>query len=166
MRIPTSTFERLQALAVPLVDTLGSVVEKLLDFYDNHQGEAELKEVVRSSKISKNSHIHERGPRQRGGKIIIDRQTYEGSVSEVYEKVLKHMFDHGYLTKLKSYLPLKTSSKRYLISNSPVHPNGNEFVVPVSYRGYYLEAHKSWENAVNCLQKLSDLSGFSFSYIE
>ena len=34
IRIPDPIFERLQAIATPLVDTPASVIEKLLDFYD------------------------------------------------------------------------------------------------------------------------------------
>ncbi len=37
VRISDEVFERLQVVAIPLVDTPGSVIEKLLDFYESHQ---------------------------------------------------------------------------------------------------------------------------------
>ena len=37
IRISESIFRRLQQLAVSLVDTPGSVIERLLDFYDSQQ---------------------------------------------------------------------------------------------------------------------------------
>ena len=37
IRIPDPVFERLQAIATPLVDSPASVIEKLLDFYESHE---------------------------------------------------------------------------------------------------------------------------------
>ena len=48
VRIPDPVFERLKAVAEPLVDTPASVIQKLLVFYEDHRGDQEKANVHRA----------------------------------------------------------------------------------------------------------------------
>lgn len=100
----------------------------------------------------------EREPRKRGIQIKINNNIFKGSsVSDLYEQVLKYLYDNNYIESLKAYIPFATSGKRFLISREPYHPNGNKFWIPVEYKGYYMEAHKSYHNAIKSLEDLLKL---------
>jgi hypothetical protein len=104
-------------------------------------------------------------PRERGIDIRINNNVFHGSsVSDLYEKVLRYLHENNYIDKLKPSIPFATSGKRYLISHEPYHPNGNRFVVPVEYKGYFMEAHKSYQNAVKALSDLLRLCGIEIGH--
>ncbi len=89
------------------------------------------------------------GFKQQGTRVRVGDQTFvANSVPDLYHQVLKHLVDSGKISVLQQHLPYATSGKRYLLAKTPVHPQGNPFRVPVEYRGYYLEAHKSYATAV------------------
>ena len=101
-------------------------------------------------------------PRQRGITVIIDGREFRcKSVGDLYGKVLKFLYEGKHLDKLKPYLPYATSRKRFLISTTPLHPQGNRFMAPVEYKGYYMESHKSYQNAVKSLTDLLHLVDLS-----
>ena len=177
IRIPESIFQKLQQLAMPLVDTPANVIARLLDFYEKKTNLS----IPEPKGVSKESHIMQetsysstslnklmyREPRQRGVVVKINGHLFKAvSVSDLYGQVLRFLHENGYLEKIKKHLPLFTSKARYLISTKPVHPKGNEFWEPVEYKGYYMEAHKDYKNGINHLQKLLDLCGLSLTYIE
>ena len=87
------------------------------------------------------------------------------SVRDLYNQVLGWLVDEKMIAKVESSLPHRTSKQRYLISKKPIHPNGNPFVVPVEYKGYFMEAHKNYENAMAGLKQLGKLGGFKVEYI-
>jgi len=94
-------------------------------------------------------------------KVEIGGVGYDGrSMTQLYESVLRALVDQGHLAGVE--LPLRTSASRYLLANQPTHPNGNPFVRPVSYGGYYLEANKSRESGVAHLKRLVKMCGLSF----
>ncbi|MDL1969821.1 MAG: hypothetical protein LWW94_02390 [Candidatus Desulfofervidaceae bacterium] len=177
IRISESIFQRLQKLAVPLVDTPASVIEKLLDYYDSHQNDAGVLPIKSDSNLDSKSpnllinsgfanDLSSRLPRQRGVVVEVEGRTFKAeSVADLYSQILKFICDNGYIEKLKSHLPLRTSSKRYLISTKPIHPSGREFWVPVEYKGYYMEAHKDYKNGVNHLREMLERCGLSLKYI-
>lgn len=181
VRISETIFQRLQKLAIPLEDTLSSVIERLLDFYDSKNPEKTYKKEPLPSHTqipkmyeakSKDNHallnvLLNRRPRQRGIIVEIGGNRFDAdSLHDLYGKILKFLDDRNQLEKLKPYLPFSTSKKRYLIAYQPVHPNGNEFVRPVEYKGYFMEAHKDYKNGIISLQRMLDRLGLSLSYIE
>lgn len=102
----------------------------------------------------------EGGRRQEGITVTIDgRRFVAETVGDLYDQVLRFLCEQGYIQKLKSYLPFKTSNKRYLIALEPMHPRGNKFMVPIEYGGYFMEAHKDYKNALSHLTKLLALCG-------
>jgi hypothetical protein len=51
-------------------------------------------------------------------------------------------------------LPVESGTKRYLIAREPNHQRGNEFIKPVEYKGYFMEANKSRDQGLHDLEKL------------
>lgn len=149
IRVPTSVYNRLQALAEPFVDTPGTVISRLLD---DHDGRGASSPSSPPSPLV--ADLDEREPRSRGVTVELDGQPIEAaSVPDLYEQVLRFLVDEGVVGGLEGDLPIATSRKRYLLARSPVHPNGNDFVNPVAYQGYYMEAHKDYKNALRHLNK-------------
>ena len=177
IRISESIFQRLQKLAVPLVDNPASVIDRLLDYHDSHEdgGIATIKQSDRQVESRSLDGVRRplfakdpsnRASRQRGVAVEIEGRTFRAdSLADLYSQVLKFLFDNGHIEKLKGHLPVATSTQRYLIATDPVHPNGKKFVVPVEYKCHYMEAHKDYKNGMNHLRKMLALGGLSLDYL-
>ncbi len=178
IRIHEATFNRLQKLATPLVDTPATVIDTLLDFYDSQPSEISVLEPSSNQTIigipenkifagGPTSGLAYREPRQKGVVVKIDGKTFKAySLADLYRQVLKHLCSSGNIDKVKPYLPLATSGKRYLIATKPIHPRGNNFFCSIEYGGFYMETHKSYSCGILHLQKLLDLCNLSLTYIE
>jgi hypothetical protein len=178
VRISETSFQRLQKLAVPLEDTPSSVIERLLDFYDSqnnpaaHQKEppSANTQVLRTDKVKQKEDqaLLNRPPRQRGAIVEIEGKRFKvDSVKELYSQVLMFLDANGQLDKLKPFLPIATRKDRYLIADQPLHPNGESFIKPVKYLGYFMESHKDWKNGISHLRsRILDRFGLSISYKE
>ncbi|MCH8910945.1 MAG: hypothetical protein IH867_09415 [Chloroflexi bacterium] len=106
-----------------------------------------------------------RFPRQRGIEIAIGtHRIFGGSVSDLFEQVLRHLVDSGLMSEILPHIPFGISSKRFLISRTPTHPAGHDFFVPVNYGGYYMEAHRSYKNAISGLNKLLTRANIELVY--
>ncbi|WNS42374.1 PD-(D/E)XK nuclease family protein [Paenibacillus sp. MMS20-IR301] len=125
--------------------------ELALELYSKHREafeaiQAALSDSVDISLIPTTSEISKLMLYANGKKIDGSR------VPEFYLKGLQFIINNSF--DLEKITPFETSSKRYLVNTEPKHPNGNPFTVPVSYNGYYIEAHKSREQAIKDLAKL------------
>lgn len=106
-----------------------------------------------------------RAPRERGTHIRINGCEIRAvSVRDLYEQSLKLLVDN-YKKVLDQLIPYKTSSQRYLVANKQAHPSGNRFVVPVEYRGYYMEAHKDYKNGLAHLRSLAERLSLNFEQL-
>jgi len=182
IRVTDPVFQRLQALAEPLVDTPSDVIERLLSFYDQLNttdrapptADRPARQALNAAETSisrgvtdMNIDVSQRVPRQRGVTIELNGRRFEAeSLTDLYGQVLKYVYDQGYIDQIKHRLPITTSSKRYIIARSPVHPNGKKFVIPIGYNGYFMEAHKDYKNGLNHLSTVLKLCGLSLKYIE
>jgi hypothetical protein len=175
VRISETSFQRLQKLAVPLEDTPSSVIERLLDFYDSESNRDTHKKepppaytrVPRMDGVKQKEDyaLLNRTPRQRGVIVEIGGKRFNAdSLADLYSQVLRFLDANGQLDKLKPYLPIVTSKKRYLIAAQPLHPNGKGFVRPVEYQGYFMESHKDYKNGIPILRRILDRFGLSLSY--
>lgn len=168
IRLQDDVFQRLQALAVPLIDTTEDVVLRLLDFHDQYQGKKSSAPHSRHAATSmfKNTPTT-RYPRQRGALVKLDGSEIRAeSVSDLYEQALRYLVANGHESTLLSLLPVSTSKKRYLLSDSPKHPTGKHFVSPVKYRRFYMEAHKDYKNALRHLEsRILDPCGVTLEYL-
>lgn len=94
--------------------------------------------------------------------IKINGNVIQGnSVSGLYEAALRHIVKND--IAFESELPYETSNKRYLISKTPQHQGGNPFRVPVEYKGFFMEAHKSRNQAMKDLIRFLKRLGCSVS---
>jgi hypothetical protein len=94
--------------------------------------------------------------------LEIDNKEFTAkSVIDLYSKILRFLFESNHIQKLKPYIPYATSRQRYLISNKPIHPQGNEFRIPTEYKGYYMETNKGYDNAIKGLSDFLGLIGLS-----
>jgi hypothetical protein len=168
--ISDDTLRRLKALAEPFVDhEPEDVIRRLLD--QSEQAARTVKSPLHSDGANQNfaatgtEHTPSvRAPRERGVVVQIGDRRFEAvSVRDLYTQALKFLVEH-HRPKLQQLLPLKTSRQRYLIALKPIHPSGNPFVVPVEYRGVYMEAHKDYNNALGHLGLLSSRLGLTLAY--
>ena len=163
IRIPDTIFKRLQKFAVPLEDTPADVIQKLLDFCESNPSFSKLP-TAKNVQLNENVLIggNIRQPRQRGVVVRICweddnlKEIRATSVSDLYLQVMKYLCDSQkkFMEELDSDIPYSTSSVRYLVAREPTHPTGKPFRQKVEYRGYFMEAHKDYKNA------LSHLRGF------
>jgi hypothetical protein len=167
--VSDEVFDWLKNLAEPFVDREpDDVLRRLLDRNNPALGgdsahrkfDAEMT-VSHREGLSPISRV----PRERGTTVQIgDNRIDAVSVRALYEEALK-LFVEKHSSKLKSVLPFKTSGQRYLIAVKPVHPSGKHFVVPVEYRGFHMEAHKDYKNAIAHLRMLCNRLGLVLSYL-
>jgi hypothetical protein len=171
--IPDDLFARLQSLAVPLVDTVPDVVRRLLDHYERTRPESNSPgpgtSVLPPSHMPtlfREPSLRGRARRERGATIEIDdHQIQAVSVRDMYEQAMRFMIDNGHSKPLKALVPFRTSGRRYLIADRPIHPNGNDFVVPARYGGFFMESHKDYRNAVEHLRQLTSKLGLKLRYL-
>ena len=98
-------------------------------------------------------------------KLLVNDSLIQGNtVPAFYKAALKFMVEN--IKNVDQHLPYATSNKRYLIAKNKKHPNGTEFRVPVQYKGYYMEAHKSYEQAIKALAKFFKLFNFNIRLAE
>lgn len=98
-------------------------------------------------------------------KIIINGTVIGGdSVKDFYANIIKHILSIG--VDLNSNLPYATGPKRYLISSTNYHKNGEEFTSPIEVEGkYFLETHKSKVGAVNDIARFLESIGLEVKKI-
>lgn len=149
----------------------GEVVRRLLENLGNADGSDESTSTARARNASGTAdsggrYLPGRAPRERGARIRIGSETFRvDSVRDMFETVLRFLGKNGDSDTLRSVLPFKTSSQRYLIASQPVHPNGNPFFVPVHYGNVCMEAHKSYKTAVADLHDFLGQLKIPFEYI-
>jgi len=83
----------------------------------------------------------------------------------MYKQVLEWLISGKHMDRLDSSIPYKTSNQRFLIAKKPKHPSGNDFVSPVAHGGYFMEAHKNYENALSGLQQFLGPRGIRAEYV-
>lgn len=104
------------------------------------------------------------GQAQNSIKIKIGNKVFdEPSVTKLYDQVLQFLVDGNHLSNLQ--LPVATGAKRYLIADQPAHQRGNEFIKPVGYKGFYMEANKSRDDALRDLSQLLAMCGLALQHM-
>ena len=166
--LPKDLFARLQKLAVPLVDTTADVIERAVSHYERigPKEDGKVASISARGASHEDSKMVERAPRERGVTIEVDGTMIRAiSVKELYLETLRVLLDKGYAKRIKDLMPFSTSSLRYLIAERPVHPNGNDFVVPVKSGAYFMEAHKSYKTALEHLSRFLAKMGLKLKYV-
>jgi hypothetical protein len=146
----------------------GEVVRRLLDKLIEESGASSDTSAMPSRHFVDRSqrYLPGRPPRERGARVEVGGEIlHVDSVRDLCENVLRFVSKNGKRESVRSLLPYKTSSQRYLIAEKPIHPNGNRFVVPVQQGGFYMEAHKSYRTAIVQLEEFLAKLGVPFRYV-
>ncbi len=161
--ISDELFVRLKDLAEPFVDREPQdVIRRLVD-QNGHSLKGGNPTMSLDGREGRSP--DSRVPRERGATVHIGERKIEAvSVRDLYDQALR-FFVENYSSKLKALLPLKTSAERYLIAFKPIHPTGNSFIVPVEFRGFHMEAHKDYKNAIRHLRMLCLRLGTTLEYV-
>jgi hypothetical protein len=158
--VSDAVLRRLETLGGPLFSP-SEVIERLLDQVASSgldQSDPAPEEPSHEAPTS-------RPPRSRGADLLISGHRITAvTVPDMYLQVLQWLVDGKRMDKVQSSIPFRTSKQRYLIAKSPKHPSGNSFVSEVKYKGYYMEAHKNYENALSGLKQFLEPHGYSVSY--
>ena len=155
--ISTAALRRLEALGGPLF-TPSEVIERLLD-------QVEGSTLPAGEAVHPAISVRDRTPRSRGVDLLISGHRISAvSVPDMYLQVLKWLIDGRRLEKVQGSIPFRTSKQRFLIAKSAKHPTGNKFVSPVEYKGYFMEAHKNYENALSGLKQFLGTHGYDVTY--
>lgn len=169
IRLSDETLARLKAIAEPYVDREPEdTIRRLLALAESASRAAELTaprtDNGQSRPIVQRSPAR-RAPRERGAVVEFGEHRLQAvSVRDLYEQALKH-FVEEHRTKLDNVIPFSTSRQRHLVARNPRHPTGNEFVIPVKYKGYYMEAHKDYRNAIRHLEQLATRLDIPMRYL-
>ena len=109
--------------------------------------------------------VNERAPRERGVVVDLDGVTIRAdSVPDLFRQVMDFLHGRGRWNDVLALAPYKTSAKRYLFSTTPVHPNGNDFFVPLVSHGLHVEAHKNYPTTVEQLTRFLSKLGVTMTY--
>jgi hypothetical protein len=169
--IPEDLYARLEALARPFEDREpADVIRRLIDSQASNQNSSSSfppsPSSLASTRDAPASQVNGRVPRERGATVKLNGHVlHADSVRDLYEQTLHYLSSNAAWDRVVQLAPIKTSSRRYLISKDPTHPNGNPFVIPVHHRGLYMEAHKNYQTAISQLSRLLAKCGIEFTYI-
>lgn len=83
---------------------------------------------------------------------------------DLYSQVLKILVERGALESLE--LPISSGRKRNLVSRSPIHKDGSNFLAPVEYGGYFMESHSSREQGMKILRGFLEDLGIESSVVD
>jgi hypothetical protein len=159
--VPSDLLRRLQDLGGKLF-TPAEVIERLLAQLPPDDSSAAAKRPT-SPPPGPGSRM--RVPRSRGVELTLNGDRISAvTVPDMYKQVLAWLIAKKHMEHLEPSIPYRTSNQRYLIAKKPKHPNGNEFVSPVGHGGYFMEAHKNYENALHGLQQFLGPRGIKVEY--
>lgn len=93
------------------------------------------------------------------GDTIISANT----VKEFYRRIFEYLIDNF---GIDGTVPYATGRKRYLVSRTRHHINGDLFVSPIQVGDYYIETHKSRSGALRDIYYYMKNTGIDVSYVE
>ena len=160
IEVSQAAHDRLIELAGRLF-SVSEAVDRLLDSVSGLDAPPKPTERSAAAAPAPSNPASHRAPRERGIDVRIDGHRISAvTVPDLFLQFLTHAISKGLMARLDEALPYRTSNQRYLIAKAPIHPNGNPFVKPVEYKGYYMEAHKNYQNAMSGLMQLAKIGRF------
>lgn len=162
--ISDDLYARLGSLARPFQDKEAADVIRWL--VESNTGTAlPIAAMPTSTVLADPGEIEGRAPRERGAIVDLGGVTIKAhTVPDLCSQVMESLFARSHGTKILELAPYSTSAKRYLFAKTPVHPNGNDFFVPIKCRGLYIETHKNYKTAIEQLARLSSKCGIRLTY--
>ena len=166
IRIPDVTFERLQAIAKPFVDTPASVIENLLDFYDIHAAaEASTKQTVKNASASSaqlKQFDPDSPPDLRHTRLIT---AAIGGLAASSWNELVQMAHRQALLKLKDVNSLKQLSRSNMVVGRKID-DGYHYVSDINASIQNVSATKAWESSLHLAKKMLNDISVEFEWLE
>lgn len=94
---------------------------------------------------------------------IGDTMISANTVKEFYRRIFAYLIDRF---DIDDSVPYATGRKRYLVSRTKHHINGDLFVSPIKVGDYYIETHKSRNGALRDVYNYMKKIGIEVSYVE
>lgn len=147
----------------------GEVRDLALQLWEKHKGALQLlaKALNQEDDVAPIAEAfelaEEEGPRLR---MTINGRDISGETVPQFLLAYLTTLDHlGVLNEAerKQMMPYASSGRRYFISRSAIHPEGNPFVRPVSFGGWFVEAHKSISGCLGMSKKFARAAGCKVS---
>jgi ADP-ribosylglycohydrolase/Flp pilus assembly protein TadD/protein-tyrosine phosphatase/DNA-binding Xre family transcriptional regulator len=135
------------------------LADQLQFFIDRFEPKIEETETAHTSNPKKNA-----TKKRKLIEFYIDDQNFQAkNIPEMYQKALEYLVDATLLDDVS--LPVATGEKRYILAKEPVHPTGKPFLAPVTYEGFFMEAHNNRTAATSQLKRLIESLGCTFGEI-
>jgi hypothetical protein len=141
IRIPDPVFERLQAIATPLVDTPADVIEKLLDLYEKHQAR-KLVDSRAQRAPDPPLQIEEKYPDLLHTKILAAE--FDGKSASNWNDLV-HLAHRRALARLGSFDALRAVSRSNITSGRR-KDRGFQFVADSNISIQNVDANSAWRN--------------------
>lgn len=157
--ISDDVYALLASLARPFVDKEPADVVRRLVLKEAGSGNESVSDTPVPSVMT-------RLPRQRGAVVELDGHVVRAdTVPELFKQVMEYLYANGHWSKVRAMAPYKTSAQRYLFSQTPKHPNGNDFFVGLQCRDLYVEAHKNYRVSIQQLTRFLRKCGVQMTYM-
>jgi hypothetical protein len=94
----------------------------------------------------------------------IIRNAKGGTIPEFFREVLTFLLDKNLIEKEMLPISVGKGTKRYFISDKPIHPSKKPFFNVVEVHGLYMDSNTSWDRAIRQIGLLIDfLKSYDFS---
>ena len=149
IRISDSTFERLKALAEPLVDTPATVIDRVLDFYDKQNNRSVSTKRPLPSPSANSTFDPEQPPDLTHTRVLaaVVGEKTAGTWNGVHRQVHRLA-----LLKLKSFEELRKASLANIVQGRRVG-KGFEYLKNIDTSIQNREANVAWREALHLAKK-------------
>lgn len=151
IRIPDPVFERLQTLAKPFVDTPGSVIEKLLDFYESHRKDANRAAPLGTARNSTIKTFSCDTPPDLRHTRILSAQL-DGQTAANWNELV-HLAHRRAIARLKSFEALRSATQSN-IAVGRKSDRGFHYLADINVSIQNVDANLAWRNILKLARKL------------
>lgn len=163
IRISDSAFQRLQALAEPLVDTPASIIDRVLDYYEQHNcGKSSRKPVAKPAAASSSSFDPDNPPDLTHARVLaaVVGEKTASSWKGVVQKV--HL---AAMVKVKTFDALQKVTTSNLVP-SRKRDKGYEYVKALDASIQNTDANVAWRQALHLAKKVGVPIEVEFQWLE
>ena len=150
IRISDPVFERLQSIATPLVDTPGSVVEKLLDFYESHQTGSHIRPATTTVRKTESEFDPEAPPDVRHTRVL--QAEFDGQSAENWNDLV-HLAHRRATVRLKSFDAIRAATQSNVVPRQK-SDRGFHYLSDINLSIQNVDANLAWRNALVLARKL------------
>jgi len=150
IRVPDPVFERLQNAATPLVDTPGSVIEKLLDFYEAHQRGRRSRPLPSKSTPVIRQFRGAAAPDLRFTRIL--SAEFDGQSASNWNELV-HVAHRRAMARVKTFEALRSATHSNIAAGRR-SGRGFHYLSDINVSVQNVDANLAWRNTVGLASKL------------